>query len=368
MLNLVSIVTVRYQELGLRFRRNQLTEVLKPGWYVAFDLLGERIEVISEKDLLLENEELEQILRTGLLDDAVEGVRLTDTERALLWVDGRFERVLTPGVYAIFKRLRQVKVEKLSLEDPLFENSRAFTVARAAGSEVALTSVQVEQGQVGLYFRDGRLVRELAPGFYAFWKNIATVKIVPVDLREKQLDLSGQEIITADKVTLRLNAVLTYQVTDARLSVQVAENAEQALYREGQLVLREAVGSRTLDGILNEKDALAQSITAALKQKANRFGLAIVSFGIRDIILPGDMRELMNRVVAAQKEAEANQIVRREETAATRSQCNTAKMMEQNPVLMRLRELEVLERIAEKSQLKLVLGEKGLTERVMNML
>ena len=85
-------------------------------------------------------------------------------------------------------------------------------------------------------------------------------------------------------------------------------------------------------------------------------------------ILPGDMKDLMNKVTEAKKAAEANLIVRREATAAMRSQANTAKVLEGNPTLMRLRELEVLERVATGGKLNVVLGEKGLAERVVNLL
>lgn len=80
------------------------------------------------------------------------------------------------------------------------------------------------------------------------------------------------------------------------------------------------------------------------------------------------MKELLNKVIEAQKAAEANLIVRREETAAMRSQANTARLLENNPTLMRLRELEVLEKIAVSSDLKVILGEKGLTERIVNLI
>jgi hypothetical protein len=97
-------------------------------------------------------------------------------------------------------------------------------------------------------------------------------------------------------------------------------------------------------------------------------GLSIVSVGVRDIILPGEMKDLMNKVTEAKKAAEANLIVRREETAAMRSQANTAKVLADNPTLMRLRELEVLEKVATSGKLSVVLGEKGLADRVVNLL
>ena len=102
--------------------------------------------------------------------------------------------------------------------------------------------------------------------------------------------------------------------------------------------------------------------------RAGELGLVIVSVGVRDVILPGDMKELMNKVTEAKKAAEANLISRREETAATRSQANTAKVLADNPTLMRLRELEILEKFAMSGKLNIVLGEKGLADRVVNLL
>ena len=174
--------------------------------------------------------------------------------------------------------------------------------------------------------------------------------------------------MTADKVTLRLNAVVTYRVANALRSVTEVEDSRQALYREAQLALRAVVGTKALDTLLTEKDAVARELEGLVRDRAAAFGLDVHALGIRDIILPGDMKDLMNRVTEAKKAAEAALITRREETAAMRSQANTAKILESHPTLMRLRELEVLEKVAEKSNLQVVLGEKGLTDRVVKLL
>jgi regulator of protease activity HflC (stomatin/prohibitin superfamily) len=181
-------------------------------------------------------------------------------------------------------------------------------------------------------------------------------------------DIAGQEIMTADKVTLRMNVVVVYRVIDARIAVSMTEDARQSLYREVQLALRAAIVARDLDAFLADKDVVARQMVEAVSRRAGSLGLEIISVGIRDVILPGDMKELMNKVTEAKKAAEANLIVRREETAAMRSQSNTAKVLEGNPTLMRLRELEVLEKIASAGKLNIVLGEKGLAERVVNLL
>jgi regulator of protease activity HflC (stomatin/prohibitin superfamily) len=211
-------------------------------------------------------------------------------------------------------------------------------------------------------------VRRPCPGPWAFWKGVADVRVVEVDLREATLDVLGQEIMTADKVSLRLNAVATYRVADPRRAVCTTEDFTQSLYREAQLALRAVIGARELDSLLAEKEGVATESAALLAPRAESLGLEVLGLGIRDLILPGDMKELMNKVTEARKAAEANLITRREETAALRSQSNTAKLLAENPTLMRLRELEILEKALSSGKLSVVLGEKGLSERIANLL
>jgi regulator of protease activity HflC (stomatin/prohibitin superfamily) len=182
------------------------------------------------------------------------------------------------------------------------------------------------------------------------------------------MDVAGQEIMTSDKVTLRLNALVCYRVADAVKSVSVVDDSTQAIYREAQLALRAVIGEYDLDALLTRKEQIADALEAAVRRRVADFGVTILNLGIRDVILPGDMKVLMNKVIEARKAADANLIMRREETAAMRSQANTAKLLDSNPTLMRLRELDLLEKIAGNSKLNLVLGEKGLADRIINLL
>ena len=171
------------------------------------------------------------------------------------------------------------------------------------------------------------------------------LRFFTVDLREAVLDVAGQELMTADKVTLRMNAVVTFRVRDTQRAVNEVEDFKQALYRDAQLILRAVVGTRELDQLLADKDAVATELDEGLRKRAGEYGIGIVGAGIRDIILPGEMKVLLNQVIEAEKRAQANGIERREETVATRSLLNTAKLIEQSPTLLRLKELESAERM-----------------------
>ncbi|MDP6705892.1 MAG: SPFH domain-containing protein [Alphaproteobacteria bacterium] len=108
------------------------------------------------------------------------------------------------------------------------------------------------------------------------------------------------------------------------------------------------VGTRSLDEVLGDKQGSNAAIGELLLAGLAGAGLEVATVGVKDIILPGDVREMVNRVIEAEKSAKANVIERREETAATRSLLNTAKLMEDNPILLRLKELEALEKVSKK--------------------
>ena len=144
-------------------------------------------------------------------------------------------------------------------------------------------------------------------------------------------------------------------------------DAVQALYREAQLTLRASVGGRTLDALLSDKDAVGQEVREILSRRASEFGVTVRGVGLRDVILPGEMKSILNQVIEAQKQAEANLIRRREETAAARSQANTAKVLADNPVLARMKELEALQEILKGSKTTFILGQGDLVEQVRGL-
>jgi regulator of protease activity HflC (stomatin/prohibitin superfamily) len=361
-------IRVLEHERGLVFRNGAFERLLRPGvHWIADPLLRRRVERVSIRNGWLVHPDLELMVKSGRLSEEVRVVDLKSHERAIVWADGRLELALGPGLYALWTALRELRLELVDARGALFEHEQLAAILARPGTAALLEPVAVEAGHVGLFFRDGRHVATLAPGAYALWKGVARARVATVDTREQVVDIAGQEIMTADKVTLRLNAVVAYRVADALRAVTAVEDHRQALYREAQLALRAAIGARTLDALLGDKAAVARETDAGLRAAAASFGVELVSLGIRDVILPGEMKELMNRVIAAQKAAEAALITRREETAAMRSQANTARILAENPTLMRLREIEALEKVAEKGRLSVVVGEGGLAGRVVKL-
>ena len=208
--------------------------------------------------------------------------------------------------------------------------------------------MNVAAWHVGVLKIDGVTQPLLPPGLSAYWKVNHLVDADVVDTRLQLMEVSGQEILTKDKVNLRINLGANWQYSDVLQAFSQLTKPLDHLYRELQFALREAVGTRTLDELLEDKQIIDEVVSAQVKTRMASFGMDVASLGVRDIVLPGDMKTILSKLIEAEKSAQANVIRRREETAATRSLLNTAKVMENNPVALRLKELETLERVAER--------------------
>ena len=360
---------IRSFEKGLVFVDNEFKKIVGPGTFWNFPRLTKQtIEVVSQRNPWLTHTDLDLVVKSGALGDQATVIDLKDDERALVWIDGRFDRILAEGLYVLWTKFRKIRVETVKATSGLFEHQALTAILSTPQAKGMLDIFEVGEESAAICYQNGRFLRQLAPGRYAAWKNVGNFTCKHIDVRERVIDIAGQEIMTADKVSLRLNSIVTFRVAEARLCVEKVKDIEQTLYRHAQLALRSTVGTRDLDALLSDKSAVAEELLSAVKNRAHVFGIEIISLGIKDVILPGDMKTLLNKVIEAKKASEATAIARREETAAMRSQMNTARLMEGSPTLMRIRELEVLERIAASSKMNIVIGEKGLADRVTNLL
>ncbi|HTU67733.1 MAG TPA: slipin family protein [Steroidobacteraceae bacterium] len=346
-------VKVALYERALVYRDRNLERVLMPGKYW---LVGRGVEVkvydVSQAELELPRAEVLVAEARALLEPCVQIVELGDREVGLVYKNGLLSGVLGPGARRLYWRgpvAVRVDVRDISTEYAL-DATTARVMIRALGATAlapVLGLAEVPDTAVGLLIVDGELREVLKPGVTAYWKYQRNVKVELAETRLQTMEVTGQEILTRDKVSLRLNLTALWQVTDAVKARSVVSNAAEYVYKELQLALRAAVGSRTLDELLTDKGALDREV-AASASKLETSGVAVRSVGVKDVILPGEMKTILNQVVEAEKVAQANLIRRREETAATRSLLNTARLMEENPTLLRLKELETLEKVTEK--------------------
>jgi regulator of protease activity HflC (stomatin/prohibitin superfamily) len=358
-------LTIAQHERGLKFRNGSFAAVLEPGVHWMFDPLG-RIG-IQTFDLTVpefDHPRVDFLLAAGAtLTRHMQVVELHDREVGLVYKNGNITGVLAPGKRQLYWRGPiEVSVVRYDISQSFeIPSGIAKILARAkqplaAQVAEALSVVEVADTAVGLLIVDGELVKVLEPGLHAFWKYQRALKAEAVDRRVQAMEVAGQEILTRDKVSLRVNLTALWQVLDVVKARGALSNFVEFVYKELQFALREAVGTRTLDELLGDKGVLDRDIGATVRAKVSEHGLAIQSVGVKDVILPGEMKTILNQVVEAEKVAQANLIKRREETAATRSLLNTARMMDENPTLLRLKELETLEKVTEKIDKLTVFG------------
>lgn len=352
-------IDIADNERALLFNRDRLQEVLGPGRH-RLPTLGQKLNVekFDITSVRFEHPKLKFLVRQyrELLDGFIDVFELNDKEVGVIYRDHKISDILAPGSLMVtWKGPEDVRVDVVDItqnyevKDELVGLlGRGVKIGTSRQVMNAIHYAEVPDEQVGLLRVNGKLERVLKTGAYAFWKYNRSIVVKLLDLRVQTTDVSGQEILTKDRVSLRINLSASYNIVDPETVALKLKDYANFLYLELQLRLREAVGTKRLDELLEDKDTLNSVIAFSVSEKLAEFGIKLRSVGVKDIILPGDMKVILNQVVEAQKEAEANLIKRREETQAMRSLHNTAKVMENNPVLMRLKELEALERITAK--------------------
>ena len=364
-------IRIRQGTAGLLFRGGDFAGVLAPGRFWArsflFGAARDRVEIADTTGGWLAHPQLDLIVRHPSAAQALDVVEVGDGERIIVRKNGRVAWVLGPGRYAFWKEPHRIEVERFDVASLRLRVPNVDAVLAAHEAKFHLTDIPVGRDQELLVFRDGRLVDRVTGERYVHWNRAGSVTTVVVDRREQVLDVAGQEIMTQDKVTLRVNLNVSYRVTDAVRAVGEVADAGQAVYREAQLALRAAVGGRTIDALLSDKEAVGAEVRTTLSKRSEGFGVAVLSVGLRDIVLPGDMKTILNQVITAQKEAEANLIRRREETAAARSQANTARLLQENPALARIKELEMLQAILAGTKTTFVLGPGDIASQIKTL-
>jgi regulator of protease activity HflC (stomatin/prohibitin superfamily) len=358
----MNTITIYEAQRGLYLRNGRLQRVLAPGRYRTWALWGTvEIETIDLRTIATEaTPALERVITdSGMLGTQVDIVDVADGTALLLERDGTPRRILMAGRWVIWRGIGRVVVHVADLT-PL---RTTIPVAYWTLAGTLVMDVLVRPYERVLVYVDGVLVEVLEGGRYGLSTWQRKVEIVRIETREQELQIAGQDLITADKATLRLNLLLKYVVVDPVAAAQTVAELRDALYAEVQMAARAAVAGATVDGLLERRVEIAREMTAAVAERAKAWGVEIKRLEIKDVVLPGDLKDLMNRVIEADKRAAAQMIMRREEVAATRALANTARLIEGNPVLQRLKETEVMKEIAEKiGNLTVVVAPKDMQE------
>jgi len=340
-------VRIKEGQVGLVFKNGNYKKVLTSGQY--WLVFNEKIIIYNTSNEFITIVKLELLLQDEKLAKMLEVITVLDNEIVLKYDNNIFKRVLTAGKYVFWKsKINDFSFTKVDLNKiEITENIDKAVLMRAEVLKYIRVFV-VDSFEKAILFVDGKQEKILESGTYYFWNNSIRIHIKKADLRQVQLEISGQEMLTKDKTALRVNFYTQYKVVEIKKALVDNKDFEKQLYILIQLALRAFIGELSFDELLANKELVTDKVLKTVSKKAIALGVIIIDSGIRDVILPGEIKDIMNQVLVAQKKAQANVITRREETASTRSLLNTAKLMESNDMLFKLKEMEYVEKIADK--------------------
>jgi regulator of protease activity HflC (stomatin/prohibitin superfamily) len=370
---LLETFRVKQHQVGFLEEEGDFQTILGPGEYQYFQYPKRKNIILFDIDTPeFTHPRLDYLLakHPDLYQKHFVDVNLSQTQAALLSHNGVLKKVLAPGTRTRFwKGIVETQAEVIDLAEAVEIPPDLAKILKQLSSTSSIYTVEtVGAFDKGVLIVDGAYQKTLEPGTYGFWKALKQIQILLVDMRVRPVEVSGQEILTKDKVTLRVNVTAQFQVTDPVKATQSLSNYNDFLYQSIQFAIRDAVGTQMMDDLLANKDAMNAMLLTSVNHAVQGYGLVVNAIGVKDVILPGEMRDIFNQVVEAEKAAQANLIKRREETAATRSLLNTAKLMEDNPTLLRLKELESLEKVTGKiQQLTVLSGVDGLMSQLVNL-
>ncbi len=272
---------------------------------------------------------------------------------------------------------------------------------------MARREIIIKDTHRGLYYEDGVLTQVLGAGRHALPRHVdfgfyrtPRVEVTLVDVRERELTIKGQEILTADKVAIRVSIIVQFRVADPKAAMHEVENYQERLYGDVQLAARRSLASMTLEEILTDRNRLSEDILRDVYKVAGAYGVTIARAEVKDLIFPGNLQEIMNKVLAAertsqaqlveartradvqrisaaaeaetkrvQSEAQANAIRRNAEAEAEATKIqvaaavNALRTREQaagayarHPALLRLTELEALAHLAGSANARIYIG------------
>jgi regulator of protease activity HflC (stomatin/prohibitin superfamily) len=339
-------VRINEGKVGLVFKNGNYQKVITAGTYwlgfnqnvVVYDLTREFFASVA----------IEILLKDEVFAEMIEIIDVKDTELVFVYENNNFNKIVQAGRYFYWKGFVNRTFQKVDISKIYITEKVEKTLFSKLEVSKYIKTFEVATFEKAILLIDDVYAKTLTGGTYRFWRNDTTIKIAKADIRQLQLEIAGQELLTKDKATIRINFYTQYKVINIEKALLDNKDFEKQLYILMQLALRTYVGNYTLDELLENKESIANAVFEDVSKNTDKLGVKVINCGMRDVILTGDMKEIMNQVLVAQKRAQANIITRREETASTRSLLNTAKLMEDNEMLFKLKEMEYVEKIADK--------------------
>lgn len=207
--------------------------------------------------------------------------------------------------------------------------------------------VVIHDYEAGLLYENGEFKKLLGKGVYKLPSEGFEKEIVIVDKRTKTLTITGQEILTKDKLNLRLNILVKYKITDPLKAIHEVEDYSASVYQDVQMSVRGIVSSRNLDELLTIRNIFDDTIKEEIKTKCEKYGIEVESIELKDIILPGNLKAILLKEIEAKTYSEVALTRARSEVASTRALINAATLVKEHPEILELKIADAIGKLAE---------------------
>ncbi|MDF1532439.1 MAG: slipin family protein [ANME-2 cluster archaeon] len=206
--------------------------------------------------------------------------------------------------------------------------------------------VVIHDYEAGLFYKNGEFKKILENGVYKVTKKGFKKEIIVIDKRIKSFTISGQEILTKDKLNLRLNILVRFRVDDPLKAYHEVENYTSSIYEDVQMVVRGVIGDKDLDDLVSIKNIFDETIKKELHSKSEKYGVTIESLECKDLILPGNVKAILQKEIEAKKNSEIELIKARSEVASTRALINAANLIKEHPEILKLKLIDSIEKLS----------------------
>ncbi|MFM2312197.1 MAG: hypothetical protein RLZZ04_1473 [Cyanobacteriota bacterium] len=209
---------------------------------------------------------------------------------------------------------------------------------------LVMSSLRVDREyKRGVIFRLGRYYNTKGPGVY-FVLPILDQK-AEIDIRTKTVDIPPQETVTADSVTIKVNAVLFYRIIDPSKAINKVENYNLAVSQSAMTTLRNVVGQNILDDVLQNRDKINFKVQEIVDEITEPWGVEIERVEMKDVEIPQSMQRAMAKEAEAVREKRARIIKAAAEQEASIKLAEASQKIIENPIALELRRLQMLTEI-----------------------
>jgi regulator of protease activity HflC (stomatin/prohibitin superfamily) len=213
----------------------------------------------------------------------------------------------------------------------------------------------ISEVERGLLFQKGKFKSVLLPGVYTVKEGFLLREQVDiVSHREQSLVISSQEVLTKDNISIKISVLLQYLIEKPELAYLILEDVRDKLYQEAQLHARDAIRNFSLSEFMEKRKEVNELLENGVQENLKKYGFQVIRAQVKDVMLSPELKDAFTKEIIAEKEARAALTIAREKVASARALSNAAKIIAQDPMILRLKELEVAKIAATSHDNKLV--------------